>query len=71
MSQKKIDRINELAKMAKQRELTAEEQEERATLRAEYIAAFRGNLEAQLNTITIQYPDGSKKKLSKKPLNET
>lgn len=71
MDQKKNDRINELAKLAKQRELTAEEQEERATLRAEYIAAFRGNLEAQLNTITIQYPDGSKKKLSKKPLNET
>ena len=71
MDQKKIDRINELAKLAKQRELTAEEQEERATLRAEYIAAFRGNLEARLNTITIQYPDGSKKKLSKKPLNET
>ena len=71
MDQKKIDRINELAKLAKQRELTDEEQEERATLRAEYIAAFRGNLEAHLNTITIQYPDGSKKKLSKKPLNET
>lgn len=70
MDQKKIDRINELAKLAKQRELTPEEQEERAVLRAEYIAAFRGNLEAQLNTITIQYPDGSKKKLSKKgPLN--
>ena len=70
MDQKKIDRINELAKLAKQRELTAEEQEERAQLRAEYIAAFRGNLEAQLNTITIQYPDGSKKKLGKKaPLN--
>ena len=71
MDQKKIDRINELAKLAKQRELTAEEQEERAALRAVYIAAFRGNLDAHLNTITIQYPDGSKKKLSKKPLNET
>lgn len=70
MDQKKIDRINELAKLAKQRELTAEEQEERAALRAEYIAAFRGNLEAQLKSITIQYPDGSKKKLEKKdPLN--
>ena len=70
MEQKKIDRINELAKLAKQRELTPEEQEERAELRAEYIAAFRGNLEAQLNTITIQYPDGSQKKLSRKrPLN--
>lgn len=66
MDQKKIDRINELAKLAKQRELTEEEQAERAILREEYIAAFRGNLEAQLKNITIQYPDGSKKKLSKK-----
>ena len=66
MDQKKIDRINELAKLAKQRELTAEEQAERTTLREEYIAAFRGNLEAHLKSITIQYPDGSKKKLEKK-----
>lgn len=66
MEQKKIDRINELARLAKQRELTEEEQAERTALRQEYIAAFRGNLEAQLKSITIQYPDGSKKKLEKK-----
>ena len=66
MDQKKIDRINELARLAKERELTAEEQAERTALRQEYIAAFRGNLEAQLKSITIQYPDGSKKKLAKK-----
>ena len=66
MKQEKIDRINELARLAKTRELTAEEQAERTALREEYIAAFRGNLEAQLKSITIQYPDGSKKKLQKK-----
>ncbi|MBR5537677.1 MAG: DUF896 domain-containing protein [Clostridia bacterium] len=66
MEQKKIDRINELARLAKTRELTAEELAERAALREEYIAAFRGNLEAQLKGITIQYPDGSRKKLEKK-----
>lgn len=66
MEQKKIDRINELARLAKTRELTAEEQAERAQLREEYIAAFRGNLEAHLQSITIQYPDGSRKKLEKK-----
>ena len=66
MEQKKIDRINELARLAKQRELTEEEQAERAQLRQEYVAAFRGNLEAQLKSITIHYPDGSKKKLEKK-----
>ncbi|MBQ4577948.1 MAG: DUF896 domain-containing protein [Clostridia bacterium] len=66
MEQKKIDRINELAKLAKTRELTAEELAERAALREEYIAAFRGNLEAHLKGITVQYPDGSRKKLEKK-----
>ena len=66
MDQKKIDRINQLAKLAKERKLTAEEQAERTALREEYIAAFRGNLEAHLKSITIQYPDGSKKKLEKK-----
>lgn len=66
MEQKKIDRINELARLAKQRELTEEEQAERTRLRQEYVAAFRGNLEAKLKNITIQYPDGTKKKLEKK-----
>ena len=71
MTQEKIDRINELARIAKERGLTAEEQAERTALREEYIAAFRGNLEAQLNTITIQYPDGRREKLKKRdePLN--
>ena len=66
MDQKTIDRINELSKLAKERELTAEEQAERTALRQEYIAAFRGNLEAHLKSITVQYPDGSRKKLEKK-----
>ena len=66
MNQVKIDRINELARLAKERELTAEEHAERTALRVEYIAAFRGNLEAHLQSITIQNPDGSKKKLEKK-----
>ena len=35
MEQKKIDRINELAKLAKERELTDEEKVERAALRQE------------------------------------
>ncbi len=66
MEQKSIDRINELARLAKERELTPEEQAERAKLRADYVAAFKGNLVAQLNNITIQYPDGTRKKLEKK-----
>lgn len=60
MEQKKIDRINELAHLAKQRELTAEETAERQALRAEYIAAFRGNLSAQLESIVIVDKDGNR-----------
>lgn len=67
MTKEKIDRINELAHLAKQRELTAEELNERAQLRAEYIAAVRASLRAELDNTTILYPDGSKKSLRKDP----
>ena len=40
----KIDRINELGRLAKERELTDEEKAEREALRAEYIAEFRRTL---------------------------
>ncbi|HIZ65602.1 MAG TPA: DUF896 domain-containing protein [Candidatus Blautia pullicola] len=60
MEQKKIDRINELARKAKTPEgLTAEEKEEQKKLRTEYIAVIRMNLRAQLDNIDIQEKDGS------------
>lgn len=59
MDQKKLDRISELTRISRQRELTPEEQEEREALRNEYRRAFVGNLEAQLGSISIQQPDGS------------
>lgn len=67
MEQKKIDRINELARLAKERELTEEEQAERQMLRREYIDSYKRSLEMQLQNTTILYPDGSKKKVEKKP----
>lgn len=66
MEQKKIDRINELARLAKERELTEEEQAERQVLRREYIDSYKRSLEMQLQNTTILYPDGSKKKVEKK-----
>ena len=66
MEQKKIDRINELAHLAKARELTEEEQAERAALRAEYIADFRRATINVLENTYIQTPDGKKHKLQKK-----
>ena len=67
MDQKKIDRINELARKAKSPEgLTPEETAERDVLRREYIDSFKRSLVGQLDNTYIQYPDGSKKKLGKK-----
>lgn len=66
MEQKKIDRINELARLAKERELTEAEQAERQVLRREYIDSYKRSLEMQLQNTTILYPDGSKKKVTKK-----
>ena len=66
MEQKKIDRINELARKAKTPEgLTPEELAERDVLRREYIDSYKRSLVAQLDNTYIQYPDGSKRKLEK------
>ena len=48
MEKKKIDRINELGRIAKTRELTFDEQRERATLRNEYIAYFRSEIRKEI-----------------------
>lgn len=67
ITQEKIDRINALARKAKTPEgLTAEETAERASLRQEYVAAVRANLEAQLDNTLIQEPDGTRHRLPKK-----
>ena len=65
MEQKKIDRINELARKAKTLEgLTEEEIIERAILRREYIDAVTGNLRAQLNNTWIVDERGNKRRLT-------
>ena len=66
MEQSKIDRINELAHIAKERALTEEELAERDALRKEYIAAWRESTIAVLENTWIQTPDGKKHKLKKR-----
>lgn len=66
MEQSKIDRINELARLAKQRELTDDEAKERQALRQEYLAEWRKGAEATLNQVVIVDPDGSRHPLKKK-----
>lgn len=66
MNEEKIKRINELYKKQKAGVLTEEEKEEQAVLRAEYIAAVRGNLRATLEHTSIMEPDGTIRKLKKR-----
>ena len=66
MENSKLKRINELAAIAKQRELTVEEFEERAQLRKEYIEEFRDGAMQILDNTYVQTPDGVKHKLERK-----
>ena len=67
ITQKEIDRINELARKAKTAEgLTAEELAERDVLRRAYIDSMKASLVGHLDNTVIQYPDGSRKPLKKK-----
>jgi len=66
MVNSKLKRINELAALSKQRELTAEEITERDALRKEYIAEWRAGAMQILDNTYVQYPDGTKRKLEKK-----
>lgn len=59
MNQKRLDRINELARKLKSVGLTEEEKEEQKVLRQEYLRDFREALRGQIENITIVEPDGS------------
>lgn len=54
MDAKKIERINELARLSKERALSPDEIAERAMLREEYRRAIRDNLRGQLSSIEIR-----------------
>lgn len=66
MDQKKIDRINELARKAKTEGLTEQETAERALLRREYIDSVVGSLKGQLDNTYVVDEKGNKQKLKKK-----
>ena len=61
-----LDRINALAKKAKEGPLTEEEQAERDNLRRIYIDSVKANLVGQLENTYILQTDGTKKKVTKK-----
>jgi uncharacterized protein YnzC (UPF0291/DUF896 family) len=61
-----IARINELARIAKERTLTPEELAERDKLRRIYIDSVKANLVGQLENTYLVRPDGTKEKLERK-----
>ena len=66
MATERLNRINELAKKAKEVGLTAEEKQEQARLREEYLAAFRANVIQQLDNTFIVDAEGNERPLPKK-----
>lgn len=62
----RIARINELYHKSQDEGLNAAEKEEQARLRKEYVENVRANLKGQLDSITIERPDGSKENLGEK-----
>lgn len=64
MEKEKIDRINALARLSKERELTKEEKEEQTALRNEYRASFKRSLMSELDCVYIKDENGNIKKLT-------
>lgn len=64
MERYKLDRLSELTGIARTRELTEQEKQEREELRNEYRAAVVGSLMGSLEHTTIVNPDGTREKVS-------
>ena len=66
MEQRKLDRINELARKNRTVGLTAAEEAERTKLRREYIDSVTGDLRSQLDPTYFVDEKGNKTKLRKR-----
>lgn len=66
MVKEKIERINHLARKSKSEGLTEAEKTEQKALREEYLAEIRYSFGQALEHTVIQYPDGTRKKVTKK-----
>ena len=63
--QKKLDRINELAKKNKEGKLTDKELKEREIQRKEYLEHFRGHFRSRLESIKVVTPEEYEKEMKK------
>ena len=65
MDKEKMDRISELTRLSRERELTPDELTERAALRAEYLQDWRKSTVNVLENTYIVDEKGNKHKLKK------
>ena len=66
MTDKMIERINELYKKSKAEGLTDAEKKEQTELRQRYVKSFRQSLMGTLENVYIVDEDGNQEKLKKK-----
>ena len=66
MTKEKIARINELAHKSKSTGLTEAEKAEQQALRKEYLDDMKASLRAQLANTSIQEPDGTIHKVTRR-----
>lgn len=64
MEKQKLDRISELYRLSKERNLTEDELKEQKALRDEYRRGYVRNLTQQLEHTEILRPDGTKVRVS-------
>ena len=65
MEQCKLDRISELTRLSRCRELSAEETVERNLLREEYLSEWRNGAKQTLDRVYILDENGKERKLTK------
>ncbi len=58
-----VKRINELYHKSQNEGLTEEEKDEQQRLRKAYVESMRANVRANLDSIVIQRPDGTKENI--------
>ena len=59
VTEERIERINELSKISKERKLTEAELKEQQELRKQYIENFKSNFKTQMKNVYIKEEDGS------------
>ena len=66
MDNTKLQRINELSRISKERELTSAERVEQQVLRKAYVEEWRASVTSVLDNTVVMDGDGNKRPLKKK-----